>query len=138
MAERMRVANWDRWGKLVKSWATGENRLGDGNSYPVPRTLDEFTQQCALAQVGANIPQNVKALAVVTYDSSTLVLRLPPKDLVEASETMLRNGGAYPVPDFYAPAFGKPQGTAPQFASVDEALAFHDRRIGDYTITHCA
>jgi hypothetical protein len=136
--DRMRVANWDRWGRLVKTWATGENRLKDGNEYPVPRTLQEFKDQCARAQVGLTLPEEVKAFAVVAYDPHTLVLRLPPKERIEESEAHIQKGGGYPLPDFYAPCFGKEAGTPPGFASVDAVLAFHDRRIGDYTIALCA
>jgi hypothetical protein len=138
MSERMRVANWDRWGKLVKSWATGENRLEDGNSYPIPRSLEEFKAQCAMAQVGATIPPEIKAFAVMQYDPNTLVLRLPPKARVEASEQSIRAGhGSYPLPEFYGPAFAQAYGAQPNFRTIDEVLAFNDMRVGDYTIAYC-
>jgi len=35
--DRLRVTNHEVWGKLVKTWATGINYLGDGNDYPLRR-----------------------------------------------------------------------------------------------------
>ena len=49
--ERMVVTNHERWGNLVKTWATGHNYLEDDNAYPVPETVDEFKDQLAKAQV---------------------------------------------------------------------------------------
>ena len=34
--ERLQVTNHERWGKLVKTWATGTNYLEDDNVYPLP------------------------------------------------------------------------------------------------------
>jgi hypothetical protein len=34
--ERLQVTNHERWGKLVKTWATGNNYLEDDNEYPLP------------------------------------------------------------------------------------------------------
>jgi len=35
--ERLQVTNHERWGNLVKTWATGVNYLGDENQYPIPQ-----------------------------------------------------------------------------------------------------
>ena len=35
-----------KWGKLVKSWATGKNYFGGASPIPLPRTLDELKLQC--------------------------------------------------------------------------------------------
>ena len=51
--ERLQVTNHERWGNLVKTWATGVNYLGDENSYPVPTSMEEFKEQLARAQVFA-------------------------------------------------------------------------------------
>ena len=34
--ERLQVSNHERWGKLVKTWATGTNYLEDDDTYPLP------------------------------------------------------------------------------------------------------
>lgn len=136
MLDRMRVSNMERWGKLVKTWATGENRLEDGRQYPIPRTLDEFKQQCANAQVGLYVPDRITAMAVVTYDEHTMVLRIPPAALIRESEAHLETGG-YMLDAFYAEAFGRDQETWPQLDTPEARKAFNDRRIGDYTITNC-
>jgi hypothetical protein len=58
--ERLQVSNHERWGKLVKTWATGTNYLEDDNTYPVPETVDEFKEQLAKAQVFATVPERFK------------------------------------------------------------------------------
>ena len=45
------MTNHERWGKLVKTWATGTNYLEDDNEYPLPTTMDEFKEPLAKAQV---------------------------------------------------------------------------------------
>jgi hypothetical protein len=137
MLDRMRVANMERWGRLVKTWATGEDRLGDGKSYPVPRTLEEFKQQCALAQVGLYLPARINALAVVTYEKNTVVLRLPPADLIRESEAHLADGNEYLIDGFYAAAFERDKEIWPKLGGPDQKRAFNDARIGDYTISNC-
>ena len=132
----MRVTNWERWGDLIKAWTTGRPHRANNKPYPVPRTLKELKDQCAELQIGLNLPDFVKDLVVYSHEKSTLVVRLPPKDLVEASEAqLLKPGASYRLPPFYADALGV-SGTTPQFGSKDEVLDFHARRIGDYTISN--
>ena len=57
--DRFEVADFEKWGNLVKTWSTGVNKLGDGQKYPIPTTLDEFRAQCVTAGVGATIPPYV-------------------------------------------------------------------------------
>ena len=46
--ERLQVTNHERWGKLVKTWATGTNYLEDENAYPLPETVDDAIYQAAM------------------------------------------------------------------------------------------
>lgn len=133
MIERVEITNFERWGKLVKTWATGTNRLGDGNDYPIPTSLEQFKQQLTAAQVGATIPERVKAVQFVQANGETLLIRLPPKEGVENSERELEAGGNYLLPPFYRRIFG---GADPVVADGDK-LKFHAERIGDYTISNC-
>lgn len=134
--QRMRVVNWERWGDLIKAWTTGRPHRANGKNYPVPRTLEELKAQCGELDVGLSVPPFVQNLVVYSHEKSTMVLRLPPPDLVAASEEQLRNGAAYNLPSFYADALGA-SGQVPQFASDAELMDFHASRIGDYTISMC-
>ena len=138
----MTVENHHHWGLLIKTWATGKSYF-DGSTeggvsigvpigkLPVPRTVDEVRAQAGLVGVGLVIPQNVKGLAVVQYSSDTFVLRLPPKDRIEAREELLGQGGMaeYQFPDFYKD-FQGPLNKPRRFEA-------HACRIGDYTISMC-
>lgn len=134
--DRMRVTNWERWGDLIKSWTTGRPHRANGKAYPVPKTLDQLKAQCKELKVGLYVPDFVENLVVYSHEKSTMVLRLPPPDLVAASEKSLKAGAAYNLPVFYADALGV-SGSVPHFADEDALLDFHASRIGDYTISMC-
>jgi hypothetical protein len=134
--------NWVNWGKLIKTWSTGKNYFNDGRNYPVPNTLAAFREQLKQANVRMTIPDWAQSVLFVQDYDQSLVVRLPPKDLVEAAENDLEalvraHGGhvAYPMPKFYAnEAFAKqPQAKF----GIDELLSFHCERIGEYTINNC-
>jgi hypothetical protein len=133
--ERPQISNHERWGKLVKTWATGKNYLEDDNEYPVPSTIDEFKEQLAKAQVFATIPDRFKHIQFVSSDQETMLVRLPPKIMIEDSEAMLSQPGAtYPIPPFYKRLFNGLDPVIPE----DEKFKVHAERIGDYTISYCA
>ena len=71
--ERLQVSNHERWGKLVKTWATGTNYLEDDNSYPIPETVDEFKEQLAKAQVFATVPEFVTKPPLPKAPSASLL-----------------------------------------------------------------
>jgi hypothetical protein len=132
--DRLRVTNNEAWGKLIKTWATGKNYLEDGNEYPVPSSLEEFKQQMATAQVFANIPEWAKSIRFVSPEEDEIIVRLPPKRMIEDSEAILSQpGGTYPIPDFYKRIFN---GVDPVIPHA-EKLKVHAERIGDYTISLC-
>lgn len=133
--ERLQVTNHERWGNLVKSWATGVNYLGDENTYPVPTTMDEFKEQLAKAQVFATVPERFKNIKFVSSEQDTIVVKLPPKAMIEDSESLLNQPGAtYPLPPFYKRLFNGLDPVIPE----EERLRVHAERIGDYTISLCA
>jgi hypothetical protein len=132
--DRLRVTNHESWGRLVKTWATGKNYVGDGNEYPVPTTIEEFKEQLATAQVFANVPEWAQRIRFVSSDDDEIVVRLPPKNMIEDSEAILtRPGGSYPIPDFYKRIF---KGVDPVIPEADR-LKLHAERIGDYTVSIC-
>jgi hypothetical protein len=130
------VDSYLRWGKLIKTWATGRSYFEDDtppitiDRLPVPRSLAELKAQCALVRAGVVIPPAIVGLAVVQYSADTLVIRLPPKDRIEAMEQALAGSGKYPFPAFYADFMRRDLAPA-------EKLDAHACRIGDYTISFC-
>jgi hypothetical protein len=141
---RFEIANFEKWGKLVKTWATGVNKLEDGNAYPLPQdNLQLFKEQCVMAQVGATVPSYVTTVLFVqagipgeqkinapTFE--TLLFRLPPKKLVEETEAELQNAN-YAIPTFYNRIFDRPGGPT----SIGDKMKLHAERIGEYTMNVC-
>jgi hypothetical protein len=134
--------NWVNWGKLIKTWATGKNYFKDGKQYPVPNTLAAFREQLLQANVKMTIPDWVQSIQFVQGYDQSLIVRLPPKEMVVAAEKELEDlarahGGqaAYPLPEFY----GKEAWSAKRQTKfdIDELLTFHCERIGEYTINNC-
>ena len=133
--ERLVVTNHERWGQLVKTWATGNNYLEDDNEYPIPESVDEFKAQLAKAQVFMTVPERFKHIKFVAQDQDTIVVRLPPKMMIADSEELLNKPGAtYPLPPFYKRLFNGIDPVIPE----DERFRVHAERIGDYTISACA
>jgi hypothetical protein len=133
--ERLQVTNHERWGNLVKTWSTGNNYLDDDNEYPIPTTMDEFKEQLAKAQVFATVPDRFKYVQFITSDKETVLVKLPPKEIIAESEEQLSKPGAtYPIPPFYKRIFN---GVDPVIPEQDK-FKVHAERIGDYTISFCA
>jgi hypothetical protein len=119
------VTNYDNWGNLVKRWAKGDQ--------PWPQSLGELKAQCVQANVGIDIPSEVKAIQFIQANEETMVIRLPPKAMVLAGEADLAANpqAGYPMPKFYKDAFNDAE---PQIA---DALLFQAERIGEYCISEC-
>jgi hypothetical protein len=132
--ERMVVTNHERWGNLVKTWATGHNYLEDDNEYPLPETMDEFKEQLAKAQVFMTVPEHFKQIKFVAQELDTIVLRLPPKvAIADFAEQLSQPGATYPIPPFYKRLFNGIDPVIPE----DEKSRVQAERIGDYTISFC-
>src|SRR5258708_8283608 len=130
--ERLQVTNHERWGLLVKTWATGQNYLDDDNAYPLPSTMDEFKEQLAKAQVFATVPDRFKQIQFVSSDQETILVRLPPKVMIEDSESLLNQpGSTYPLPPFYKRLFKRIDPVIPE----TDKFRLHTNRIGPYTLT---
>jgi hypothetical protein len=144
--DRLTISSYASMGKLIKTWALGEDRVKNGGVYlPKPRTLDEFCRMLkdANAAQEADIkawrdsfgPQ-FKKIKFMQTTPDTLCMRLPMKEMVVAKEAELKAGKAYSLPAFYGPGFfsGAAQ-KAPSPAAA--ALDAHDERVGDYSIAQC-
>jgi hypothetical protein len=128
----------EQWGKLVKTWATGKDYVNNGKNYPRPDTkpdpLAEFNRQTTDAGAGLELPDYVKSILIIQATKDVLVIKLPPKAMIEESEKFLANND-YTLPKFYGPVFGKPP--EPGIKDPAERLRLHAMRIGDYTIRLC-
>ncbi|MGL4240935.1 MAG: hypothetical protein ACRCTI_07465 [Beijerinckiaceae bacterium] len=147
--QSLTIGNPENWGKLVKSWSTGRNYFDPKQPAPQPpRTVRELKQQLKQFNCDGELASWVKGIAILQSSQETLAIRIPPKDLVERTESMLRkaNGGkepardvpaldrgAYPLPDFYAQFLR----IRPDQRTLEVLLNFHASRVGDYSVCAC-
>ena len=119
---------FDLWGALVKRWAKGEQ--------PHPKTVDELMQQCKEAGVLIKIPDRYHKNPVkfAQADENTVLIRLPPAELVKESEQILKvESNGYRLPPFYKRIFQNVNPVIP----VADRLKVHNERIGDYSMSNC-
>ena len=144
-------SSFSQWGKLVKTWVTGQNQLGDGKDYSIPAstgslqpagamTKEQFQQMLTNAGVTMTVPDKVKTFVFVQDNDSTVIVRLPSEQVVQAIQGQLEGLAAagsvpYPLPDFYTANW---PGSKQQGLDKDGLLAMHCQRIGEYTINTCA
>ncbi len=124
------------WGKLVKSWATGVNQFSpDSPVPPRPDTLQELVEICTDFGIELKIPDRISEQNIDWHvaRSDTLSIRLPPKELVDEFEQLLRTED-YFLPGCYLTAFGLAN---LQIADPSDRVDFQACRIGDYSIGMC-
>jgi hypothetical protein len=129
---QIEISDFEKWGNLLKTWATGENKLRDGKSYDLPKTPHALKEQLTRAGIDGQVPDSVQFIQFITPDSKTLVIVLPTREAILEAEAKLGLGQPYPLPAFYKEAFGG--------ANVSPSLnweKFHAQRIGEYTINVC-
>ncbi|MBV8068960.1 MAG: hypothetical protein JO270_03580 [Acidobacteriaceae bacterium] len=134
MGTKLVISDDILWGKLVKSWATGNNYIcPDRPAPPVPRTMEDLLAQAADIGLIVTFPDGMVGLEIIQYSSQTAVIKLPPKSMVEATEAELLSGAQYPMPRFYDDFYGAPLSSVPP----DRVLDLHAARIGDYSVRNC-
>lgn len=134
MGNKLEISDEILWGKLVKSWATGRNYIVQGGAVPkIPRTMDELQAQATDIGLTIRFPDGMTGLAVISYSPHTVVLKLPPKSMVEETEQELQAGNSYPWPAMYDNFYNAP------LPAMDLAkrMDLHAARIGDYSIRNC-
>ncbi len=191
---RFRVTDLDRWGMLVKSWATRQDYMQTGDNFaeqpprnysvkgyppaptPTTTTLDidanGTPKPWALPQMSAvgipttsntmvalpaavaltalefqvlltaagvilsePLPTAYTHVIVLQGDEKVMVVRLPPKGTLQASEDDLINGKPYPFQGYYSSYFNNVQ---PQLPTAQaDIMKLHAYRIGDYTLSNC-
>jgi hypothetical protein len=104
--------------------------------FAVAMTVDEFKTRVKEAGVDITaMPDEYTNVIIVQGSTSTLVMRLPPKDMLQGSEDDLLNGGAYPIRPFYSTLYSGPPNPPTDAAGIME---LHANRIGEYTLNNCA
>ena len=119
----MRIANCEALGEAIIAWSKGTEA--------VPVDVEKLKARLAEAQVGATPPDRFKKVQFVTCDDDTLVIRLLPKDLFEASEAKFAEGRE----DCVLPPIHENAIRAKPLAG--EKLGFQVERIDDYSIADC-
>jgi hypothetical protein len=146
-----------KWGKLVKTWATGKNYVDhtitnddpvpttkeEPPEYPKPRSFGEFWDLCAKAKVGlvfddgknTKVPRDEgMGLVVIQGDADLFLLRVPPEEILLDHEGRFLAGGSYELPEFYADIFGKQPDPAD---TKVKRMTIHAQRVGEYTLNTC-
>ena len=135
MGAKLEISDDILWGKLVKSWATGNNYFTPNRpAPPVPRTQEELLAQASEIGLTISFPDGMVGLEIIQYSSQTAVIKLPPKSMVEDTEAEFDKPNAlYPMPRFYEDFFSSP---LPRMGKP-KLLDLHAARIGDYSIRNC-
>ena len=116
----------------VKDADGGEVMLPFG----VAMTAEQFKTGVKAAGVSiVNFPEEYKHVVIVQGDRHTMVMRLPPQEMLQKSEDDLLNEVPYEMRPFYWALFG----TAPNMPT-DQAgiMELHANRIGEYTLNNCS
>jgi hypothetical protein len=154
--------DYEKWGKLVKTWATGKNYVDysatednpvptkeekNDPKYPKPRSFAEFVDQCGKATIsiifddGANTPvkrDEGMGLIVIQGDADVHVIRLPPVEKLLESEQRFLDGATYELPKFYSRVFGGAILEPNAQATKVDKMKLHAERVGEYTLNTCA
>lgn len=135
MGSSLEISDDILWGKLVKSWATGNNYIAPNRpAPPIPRTQEELCAQAAEIGLTIKFPDGMVGLEIIEYSGETAVIKLPPKSMIEATEALFEDPDKpYPIPQFYEDFFGSPLPRMNKSVLLD----LHAARIGDYSVRNC-
>lgn len=131
-----------RLGEHLIMWAKTRRmrKVGEDKSMGWPPTLEQFMIDVDAdwlpedgSQIDSDIlvPRRIKAIQFAQSNMETLLIRLPPSELIEATESRLAAMGdadSYVLPAFYERIIK---------GSLDDKVKIFQHRVGDYTITHC-
>jgi hypothetical protein len=125
---RFKVQRGDEkaWGKLVKSWARGEQAK--------PGNLTELKQQIRDAGMQEpDCPSFITGLVIIQNDRHILTIRIPPKELIDEGEAavMADPNAPYPLPALYNDFFRDPPPVG------EEKRELHSARVGEYAVNSC-
>ncbi len=95
-----------------------------------PANLDAFVQDLVTNRgILGELPSYIKSVMFVQASKETLLIRLPPAELVRNTLDTIPQGGDYPLPPFYKQRLIDGQ--------ITDNVDFFRHRIGDYTVAHC-
>ena len=144
------VLDVDARGEL-KKWALPPMSVvsipgANGTAVPlagaVALTDQEFLALLTAANVAVTeMPAQYKHVIILQGSVDTMVIRLPPRDILQGSEDDLLNKKIYEIPDYYSKYYkpGKEPGTV-EFVPPEtppEIMKLHAYRIGEYTLNSC-
>jgi hypothetical protein len=143
-----------KWGRLVKTWATGLNyvdypphpRPGPTNALQRPGTFKEFVEQCQKLNIKLSYddgltptpvsPTDPITLVMLPHTTDTLIIRLSPPEFLEKSEGDLKVD-EYPVAEFYGDILMDANPKPDEVDTMVKVLDIHAMRVGEYTIAMC-
>lgn len=134
-------ANWTAWGKLVRDWIDNPgNRPGTVGTPTTAGTLRHAMATGGVTGIVTGGP--ARGVTFVDYsDGGNIVIPLPTKNMVRVDERFLDwvamqapGHCHYPLPSFYAVAFG---GASMVDLSAAELQKMGARRLGEYVINEC-
>lgn len=120
---------------------------GNAVQKTIPGVLYLTKDECNALLDAAGIPKDLvqyppatTEVIMVQGNENTMVIRLPPTEVLKASEKNLLAGGPYPTPTFYDPLYSPPGVSLKAKPPVDKVaiMDLHANRIGDYTMGLCA
>jgi hypothetical protein len=105
--------------------------------FAVAMTVKQFKTRVKAAGVSiSSFPEEYDHVVIVQGSPETMVIRLPPQEMLQKTEDDLLNEVAYTMRPFYWALFG----TAPNMPKPgDQAgiMELHANRIGEYTLNNC-
>lgn len=132
-------------GEKFIAWAKAGRKREPGEPVNAgwPTTLKQFTKDVGAVVVPAGgaqtgdeiqIPERLKSIQFVQSGLETLLIRLPPAELIRATEASFDDEDKYQLPEFYNEIYGN----EPQDSSdLKDPKEIFKRRVGDYVIAHC-
>ena len=122
-------------GKPVDIHSTGVGSINHQLPFAVAMTKQEFEARVTKAGVSiTDFPPKVEKVIVVQGSPDTMVLRLPPKDILQDTEDDMLNNVKFNMLPFYWALFGKGPRMPTEQADIMELQA---NRIGEYTMNNC-
>jgi hypothetical protein len=104
--------------------------------FTVAMTVKQFKARVDIAGVSiTNFPEQYEHVVIVQGSHDTMVMRLPPEEMLQSSEDDLLNGVAYAMRPFYWALFGTQPDMPTKQAGIME---LHANRIGEYTLNNCS
>lgn len=107
-------------------------------------TRDQFLNRLIGAVKNVSLPTECEYVVVVQGDTRTMVVRLPPKEILKASEANITQNGYSEPQTFYQDLYTDPERPPEEprvgpFLPNDNAdrMRLHANRIGDYSMSNC-